>query len=56
MIAKALCAMKNLEVKFSLSELKVVVSNTHEFHPKLKIRDLQLSRYMKLIAARYPAT
>ena len=29
--------------------LKVVVSNTHEFHPKLKARNRQFSRYMKLI-------
>jgi hypothetical protein len=32
----------------------VVVSNTHEFHPKLKTRNRQLSRYMKLIFSESP--
>jgi hypothetical protein len=25
------------------------IANTHEFHPKLKTRNRQLSRYMKLV-------
>ena len=33
---------------------KVVVSNTHEFHAKLKTRNRQLSRYMKLIFSESP--
>ena len=33
---------------------KVDVSNTHEFHPKLKTRNHQLSRYMKLICSESP--
>jgi hypothetical protein len=31
-----------------------VVSNTHEFHPKLKTRNRQFSRYMKLICSESP--
>ena len=34
--------------------LKVVVSHTHEIHPKLKTRNRQLSRYMKLIFSESP--
>ena len=34
--------------------VKVVVSHTHEFHPKLKTRNRQLSRYMKLIFSESP--
>ena len=36
------------------TSVKVVVSNTHEFHPKLKTRNRQLNRYMKLIFSESP--
>ena len=40
--------------KLIFLNIKVVVSNTHEFHPKLKTRNRQLSRYIKLIFSESP--
>ena len=33
--------------KLIFLNIKVVVSNTHEFHVKLKTRNRQISRYIK---------
>ena len=41
--------------KLIFLNIKVVVSNTHEFHPKLKTRNRQLNRYMKLIFSESPS-
>ena len=41
--------------KLIFLNIKVVVSHTHEFHPKLKTRNRQLNRYMKLIFSESPS-
>ena len=40
--------------KLIFLNIKVVVSHTHEFHPKIKMCNRQLNRYMKLIFSESP--